>query len=160
MDRDEFIITVYCLVCEHYRAITDRYPLRRGGFEPALSDEAVLTMEICGVYCKLSTAKDIFAYFRSHYAHFFPRLTERALFVRQAANRWQVKAAIPRRLTHLSGQAVDPIQIIDPLPLPVCGYTAVDGIAVSSPWPTMVTVRLRSWITTGSSWACVSPARG
>lgn len=123
MDRDEFIITVYCLVCEHYQVLTNTYSLRRGGFAPALSDEEVITMEICGEYWKLHADKDLFAYFRTHYAHFFPRLTERTLFVRQAANLWQVKAAIQQRLTQESGQAADPVQIIDTLPLPVCGYT-------------------------------------
>jgi DDE family transposase len=123
MDRDEFIITVYCLVCEHSQVIKHTSPLRRGGFAPALSDEEVITMEICGEYFKLPSDKDLFAYFRTHYAHFFPQLTERTLFVRQAANLWQVKAAIQQRLTHVSGQAADPVQIIDTLPLPVCGYT-------------------------------------
>ena len=80
-------------------------------------------MEICGEYFKLSTDKDLFAYFRTPYAPFFPQLTERTLFVRQAANLWQVKAAIQQRLTQVSGQAADPVQIIDTLPLPVCGYT-------------------------------------
>jgi hypothetical protein len=119
-DRDEFIITVYCLVCEHYQVIKTPYPLRRGGFAPALSDEEVLTLEICGEYFKLATDKDLFTYFRTHSAHFLPRLTDRTLFVRQAANLWQVKAAIPQRLTQVSGQAADPVQIIDTLPLPVC----------------------------------------
>ena len=123
MDRDEFIITVYCLVCEHYQVIKNTYPLRRGGFAPALSDEEVLTLEICGEYFKLATDKDLFTYFRTHYAHFFPYLTDRTLFVRQAANLWQVKAAIQHRLTQASGQAADPVQIIDTLPLPVCVYT-------------------------------------
>jgi Transposase DDE domain len=123
MDRDEFIITVYCLVCEHYRVIKNTYPLRRGGFAPALSDEEVLTMEICGEYWKLHTDKDLFGYFHAHYAHFFPQLTDRTLFVRHAANLWQVKAALQQRLTQVSGHAADPVQIIDTLPLPVCGYT-------------------------------------
>lgn len=123
MDRDEFIITVYCLVCEHYGVIKSLYPLRRGGFAPALSDEEVMTMEICGEYFKLCTDKDLFAYFRTHYAHFFPQLRERTVFVRQAANLWQVKAAIQQRLTRVSGHGADPVQIIDTLPLPVCGYT-------------------------------------
>jgi hypothetical protein len=123
MDRDEFILTVYCLVCEHYQVIKTTYPLRRGGFAPALSDEEVMTMEICGEYLKFSTDKDLFAYFRTHYAHFFPQLTDRTLFVRQAANLWQVKAAIQQRLTQVSGQAADRVQSIDTLPLPVCGYT-------------------------------------
>jgi len=123
MDRDEFIITVYCLVCEHYQVIKHTTPLRRGGFAPALSDEEVITMELCGEYFKLATDKELYAYFRTHYAHFFPQLTERTLFVRQAANLWQVKAAIQQRLTQVSGQAADPVQIIDTLPLPICGYT-------------------------------------
>jgi len=134
MDRDEFIITVYCLVCEHYQRIKSTYPLRRGGFAPALTDEEVITMEICGEYFKLATDKELVAYFRTHYAHFFPRLTERTLFVRQAANLWQVKAAIHQRLTHISGQAADPIQIMDTLPLPVCGYTRSSRDRCFKPW--------------------------
>lgn len=122
MDRDDFIITVYCLVCEHYQAIQATYPVRRGGFAPALTDEEVITMEICGEYFKCATDQDIFDYFRTHYQHFFPRLTDRTLFVRQAAHLWQIKAAIQQRLTISSGQASDPVQVIDTLPLPICGY--------------------------------------
>ena len=65
MDRDEFIITVYCLLCAHYQRIKRAFPLRRGGFAPALTDEEVITMEIGGAYCKLHTAKDLCAYFRT-----------------------------------------------------------------------------------------------
>ena len=123
MDRDDFIIAVYLLVCEHYQAIKKQYRLRRGGFAPALTDEEVITMEICGEYFKLECDKDLFAYFHQHYLHFFPKLTDRSLFVRQAANLWQVKAAIQKRLVHVSGQAHDPVQVIDTLPLPVCVIT-------------------------------------
>ena len=123
MDRDTFIIAVYCLVVEHYQALTAHRPLRHGGFAPKLSDEEVITMEICGEYFKLSTDKDIWEYFRTHYDHFFPTLGDRTLFGRQAANLWQLKAAIQQRLTHVSGQAYDPIQPIDTLPLPICVYT-------------------------------------
>jgi hypothetical protein len=35
MDRDSFIITVYCLVVEHYHLVKEKYPIRRGGFAPA-----------------------------------------------------------------------------------------------------------------------------
>jgi hypothetical protein len=71
----------------------------------------------------LTSDKDIFAYFRTHYTRFFPRLRDRSLFVRQAANLWGMKAAIPQRLTQVSGQADDPVQMIDTLPLPVCTST-------------------------------------
>lgn len=123
MDRDDFIITVYCLVCEHYQVITATNRLRQGGFAPALTDEEVMTMEICGEYFKAATDQDLFDYFRSHYRSWFPHLTDRSLFVRHAANLWQVKAALQQRLTIVSGQADDPVQVIDTLPLPVCGIT-------------------------------------
>ncbi len=123
MDRDEFIISVYCLVCEHYRALTAARPLRRGGFAPALTDEEVLTLEVCGECFKLGTDKDLYGYFATHYRHFFPRLPSRTAFVRQAAALWQVALALQRRLTWVSGQASQPVQVIDTLPVPVCAYT-------------------------------------
>jgi hypothetical protein len=127
MDRDDFIITVYCLVCEHYQTFEQRYcqqrTLRGGGFTPGLTDAEVITIEICGEYFKLHQDQDLFDYFSSHYRHFFPRLRERTRFVRQAAALWQVKAFIQRQLVHLSGADQDPVQAIDTLPLPVCGYT-------------------------------------
>jgi hypothetical protein len=123
MDRDTFIIVVYCLVVEHYQAHAALYPVRHGGFTPELSDEEVITMEICGAYLKQHTDQDLFDYFHAHYRHFFPRLTDRTVFLRQAAHLWQVKAAMQQRWVRLSGQAADPIQAIDTLPVPVCTYT-------------------------------------
>ena len=72
MDREEFIITVYCLVCEQYQVSKPTSPVRRGGVAPALSDEAGITMELCGAYFKLTTDKDLFAYFRAHYSPLLP----------------------------------------------------------------------------------------
>jgi hypothetical protein len=123
MDRDDFIIAVFLTVCDQYDILKQQYRLRRGGFQPALSDEEVITIEICGEYFKLEYDKDIFSYFQAHYLHFFPNLNGRSLFVRQAANLWRIKAAIQKRLTLISGQVNDPVQVIDTLPLPVCVLT-------------------------------------
>ncbi len=123
MDRDTFIITVYCLVVEHYQLVKEKFFIRRGGFAPALTDEEVITMEICGAYFKHHLDKDLFDYFHSHYRHFFPNLRDRPSFVRQSANLWQVKAAIWQLMVERSGQAETRVQVIDTLPLPVCTYT-------------------------------------
>ena len=123
LDRDSFIIAVYCLVVEHYAFVTSTIKLRGAGFKPALTDEEVITMEICGEFFNLHKDKHLFAYFHQHYLHFFPTLTTRTSFVRQAANLWQAKAAIQKRLVVISGQAKAPVQPIDTLPLPVCTYT-------------------------------------
>ena len=123
MHRDTFIIVVYCLGVEPSQVLTAHRPWRHGGFLPTLSAAEVITMESGGEYCKLTSDKDIWPYFRTHYRPFFPALGDRPLFGRQAANLWQVKAASQQRLTHVSGQAQAPIQPIATLPLPVCGYT-------------------------------------
>jgi hypothetical protein len=120
MDRDAVIITGYGRVCEPYHALQGASSLRRGGFAPALTDEEVSTMEICGAYFKRSTAKAIWASFRPHYHPCLPPLGDRPLLGRQAANLWPRKAAIQQRLTHVSGQAYAPSQPIATLPLPVC----------------------------------------
>lgn len=123
MDRDYFIITVYCLVCELYHTLLENRRLRRGGYAPTLTDEEVITIEICGEHFKCGTDKDIFNYFQAHYRDWFPYLTERTQFVRQAANLWWIKAAIQQHITQISGQADDPVQTIDTVPLPICVYT-------------------------------------
>ena len=123
MDRDSFIVAVFLTVCNQYDFIKKNFKIRRGGFPPALSDEEVITMEICGEYFKIECDKDIFAYFKSHYTHFFPKLSDRSSFVRQAANLWQVKSAVQKRLAMISGEINDPVQPVDTIPLPVCVIT-------------------------------------
>ncbi|MDY6992570.1 MAG: hypothetical protein SVR94_08205 [Pseudomonadota bacterium] len=114
---------MYCLIYEEYPSAKAACPIReRGGFNPALSDEEVMTMEICGELLKHSTDKDLYDYFYQHYRHFFPKLPEHSLFVRQAANLWAVKSIIQARLVDRSDQAQEAIQLIDTLPLPVCHY--------------------------------------
>ena len=70
MKQDDFIIVVYLLVCELYQEFLQRNcphsSLRRSGFAPALSDEEVICLEICGEYFKLHTDQDLFDYFCCH----------------------------------------------------------------------------------------------
>ena len=84
MSRDYFIIMVYVLVCENYQALVAQQPLRRRGFPPALTDEEVITIELCGEYFGLGQDEEIFDYFRTHYLSFFPRCgNEPALYARR-----------------------------------------------------------------------------
>ncbi|MBA4182614.1 MAG: IS982 family transposase [Acidobacteria bacterium] len=122
MERDIFIIMVFCLVSEQLDILRTSSPLRHGGFAPALSDEEVITIEICGEFFKHSTDKDLFNYFKAHYQDWFPNLTDRTLFVRQAANLWQFKALIQQQIVFQAEQLLAPIQVIDTIPLPVCQW--------------------------------------
>ena len=67
--------------------------LRQHGPMPRLTDSEVITMEVVGEYLGLAQDSALFAYFRRHYAHFFPalRTLRRTSFIRQAANLWRFK---------------------------------------------------------------------
>lgn len=112
MHRDDFIIHVYCLVCDHYQAVIRQLPrpLRRAGFRPHLSDEEVIAIEICGEMFKIPKDKDLFTYFATHYPHFFPQLRQRTAFVRQAASLWWIKTLIQKRIVRLYHADCDPVQ--------------------------------------------------
>lgn len=81
-------------------------------------------MELVATYLGLSQDKEVFNYFRRHYAHFFPAMAQvdRTTFVRQAANLWAVK----ERLCCVIRDSLllyDPtVAIVDSMPIPVCQF--------------------------------------
>lgn len=124
MNLDDFIITCFCWIDEMLPLMTHEQRLRQRGPSPKLSGSEVLTIEVVGSYLGLSQDKKLLNYFRDHYAHFFPALTQvhRSTFVRQAANLWSLKE---RLWCHLRDEVVrqDPgIGIIDSMPVPVCRF--------------------------------------
>lgn len=123
MEQDELIIWVYLWVCEHLQAIKAPWPgqrLRRGGFDPALTDEEALTIELCGEMMRLRSDKAILSHFQRHYQDWFPQLRERTRFVRQCADLWRVKVQLQERLLRERFVQEHWIQPVDTMPLPVC----------------------------------------
>jgi hypothetical protein len=123
MDLDTLIVTVFCTVDDALAFTLDGQRLRQRGPHPLLSDSEVLTIEAIGEYLGLDQDKAMFAYFRRHFAHFFPALRRihRTTFVRQAANLWRVKEMLWQHL--LYGLEVDrAISLIDSFPVPVCRF--------------------------------------
>lgn len=123
MDLDTMIVAVFCQVDDSLKEVFKGVRIRACGRKPTLSDAEVLTMEIVGEYLCFERDKQIFEYFRRHYAHFFPALLEihRTSFVRQVANLWQVKEALWQHA--VSELDYDPkISIIDSFPIPVCRF--------------------------------------
>lgn len=122
MDLDSLIIAVFCLVDDTLpQAAPGR--LRRRGPRPALADAEVLTIEVVGEHLGLDRDAEVFAYFRRHYQHFFPRLAgvHRTTFARQAANLWRVKERLWQRLLGRTG--CDPRwAMADSFPLSVCRF--------------------------------------
>ena len=123
MEQDELIIWVYLWVCEQIEALKTSWPqgrARRGGFDPALSDEEALCIELCGEMFRLEGDKAIVSYFHKHYQSWFPQLRHRCAFARQVANLWRVKEQLQGRLLRAHQVPKQWLQPVDTLPLPVC----------------------------------------
>lgn len=55
MPLEDFIITVFCWVDEHLKALLGDHRWRRRGFAPKLTDSEVITMEGVGEFLGLDT---------------------------------------------------------------------------------------------------------
>lgn len=85
---EDFMIHIY-LIVDNFLKTVGR--IRKGGFQPKLTDSEVITMEIVGEYLGLGKDKRIYDYFKSQWLEWFPKLGDRTTFTRQCANLWQVK---------------------------------------------------------------------
>jgi hypothetical protein len=119
----DFILVVYCLIDDAYRAFLHdmraNKPLRRSGPAPKLSDAEVITMLIVGEFLGFDTDEGIHRYFRQHWGKLFPKIPDRTTFLRQAANLWVVIAHIQRALARHLGAFDDDCHIVDGLPMTV-----------------------------------------
>jgi hypothetical protein len=122
-DTEELIIAVFCCVDDLWKELTQGKSIRRRGFQPALDDTEVITMEIVGEYRGMDADKDIWKYFRDHWLSLFPQMPSRSTFVRQAANLWQYKQRLQQRLASQLGAFEDGVHLIDGLPIRLCCLT-------------------------------------
>jgi len=123
MPLEDFIITVFCWVDEHLKALLGDHRLRQRGFAPKRADSEVITMEGVGEFLGLDTDVGIGKYFRRHWPSWFPQLGSRTPFAQQAAHLWAVKQRLHPQLLIELGAATDPIRRVDGCPLPVCVLT-------------------------------------
>ena len=121
MDLSTFIVSVFTFIDDWFQQQSFR--LRQRGPQPTLADSEVLTVEIVGAFLGISTDKGTYDYFRRHWSHYFPRLSQvhRTTYVRQSANLWHVKGLLWRAL--LKQVSFDPaFSVVDSVPVPVCRF--------------------------------------
>lgn len=133
MPVEEFIITVFCWVEKRFGDVTQAVKLRLRGYQPRLSDTEVITMELVGEFLGYHGDKAIWAYFRQHWAPWFPGLGDRTSFSRQAANLWRVKQLLQQRLVAELGADTADCHLIDGFPIAVCKLARASRSQVLKP---------------------------
>ncbi|OLB46987.1 MAG: hypothetical protein E6I59_04865 [Chloroflexi bacterium] len=93
MSLDDCMIASFCLIDDTLPSIVKGKRLRSHRHRPKLAESEVITMEVVEAYLLISQDRALYEYYRRHYAHFFPALSQlhRSSFVRQAANWWALK---------------------------------------------------------------------
>lgn len=122
MFTEDFITTIFCLIDDELKKITEKKALRRGGFSPLLSDSEVITMEVVAEFLGIDTDKGAWEYFQDHGKALFPRLGSRANFAKQASNLWHVKQEIQKHFAQSMGAFNDSLHQVDGFPMPVCKF--------------------------------------
>lgn len=122
MSMEDFIITVYCLVDELIKKVGSGQKLRRRGFNPALSDSEMITMEVVSEFLSIDTDKGAWEYFSTHWRALFPALGSRSNFAKHAANLWAIKQLIQKLLATGLGAFSDSLHLADGFPVPVCHF--------------------------------------
>ncbi len=119
---EDFIITVYCLVDDLLNQDPNGNKLRKRGFEPALSDSEMITMEVVAEFQGIDTDKGSWEYFCNHWRTLFPNIGSRSNFAKHSANLWGIKQNMQKELAKKLGATSDFIHLADGFPMPVCHF--------------------------------------
>ena len=124
MNLDDFIVNIFCETDNFMEKSFHPRMLRTRGPMPQLVDSEVLTMETVGEILGLDKDKTIFEFFKRFYRHYFPNLTCRVTFARQAAKLWAVKQSL---FKHIAERFRDTVVVLDSFPIGVCRFARAKG---------------------------------
>lgn len=122
MDREKFIIHVFCVVDNFFVKLTESKKIRKSGPPPKLSDVEVITMQVVGEFLGMDGDKNIWEYFKTNWVHLFPQIGDRTAFVKQVGNLWYWVIRLQESVAAELGAVSDEIHITDGFPVPVCGF--------------------------------------
>ncbi|SRR6266566_6401899 len=122
LDVDTFLVTVYCVVDDLYRAELAPLLAGRPGARGKLSDSEVLALAALAQWEAHRCERCFLAYARAHWLAYFPGLTSQSAFNRRARNLWaalcRLGPAIARAVDRLLG-GPPAYEVWDGLPVPL-----------------------------------------
>ena len=118
IDLDTFLVALYTLVDDLYKAYAAPRKPCRPGQAPILSDSEVLTLLILAQWLRRSE-RGLLRYAAEHWHAYFPRLLDQSAFNRRARDLQGVLLYLIPQVAEQLGAALTPYQVFDGVPVPL-----------------------------------------
>lgn len=118
VDLDTFLVALYTIVDDLYRAHVAPHKPRRPGKKPELSDSEVLTLVVCAQWLGCPE-RALGRYAAAHWRGYFPRLLDQSAFNRRARDLAGALVALVPLVADRLGAALAPYQVFDGVPVPL-----------------------------------------
>jgi hypothetical protein len=115
---DTFLVALYVVVDDLYRAVAAPHKPRRRGHRPELSDSEVLTLLIVGQW-QGKRERDVLRHAAREWRAYFPRLLHPSAFNRRARDLAGVLTALVPQVATTLGAALAGYHVVDGVPVPL-----------------------------------------
>lgn len=122
LDLDTFLVAVYCVVDDLYRAELAGAKPTRPGHRPELSDSEVLTLVLLAQWQQGRSERAFLRYAQHHWRAYFPRLLSQSAFNRRARDLAGVLARLGPLVSQHAARVLGlppTYEIMDSLPIPL-----------------------------------------
>src|ERR671937_768015 len=122
LDLDTFLVAVYCVVDDLYRAELAGTKPTRPGHRPELSDSEVLTLALLAQWQQGRSERAFLRYAQHHWRHYFPRLLSQSAFNRRTRDLGGVLARLGPLVSQHTARVLGlPVsyEVMDSLPVPL-----------------------------------------
>lgn len=118
VDLDTFLVALYTIVDDLYRAYLAPAKPRRPGKRPALSDSEVLTLLVCAQWLG-GSERALGRYAATYWRAYFPRLLDQSAYNRRVRDLAGALVRLVPRVAGELGAALTPYQAFDGVPVPL-----------------------------------------
>lgn len=122
IDLGAFLVTLYSVVDDLYRAKYAPEKPRRRGRKPDLSDSEVLTLALLGQWQQNRSENAFVSYVRKHWQEFFPRMLTQGAFNRRVRDLAGVLCRLGPEVAEMTSDFIDlgaDYEVLDGVPVPL-----------------------------------------
>lgn len=119
----EFITVVFVIIDDIYKIVTPTHIANRCNINDSImSDSEIITISIVGELLTIDSEKAWFSFCKKNLTDLFSRFCDRTRFNRTHRNLQAVIEEIRKKISNITGYALQSYRIVDSIPIPVCKF--------------------------------------